>query len=130
MRARNTGVLGAAGLAATLVSALGDNPWYVIAIVPFVLSTIYAVKSMGVLRIRLDHPVDVVSKMVNQDSYNARREIIKSLSKEYDEAERNYGIITRHTQTAMGWFIAGTAMVLLVSLVPALVPIFGSGEVT
>jgi hypothetical protein len=124
VRARSTGVLGASGIAASLVSAL-SNTAYAFAIIGFVFATIYAVKSMMVKGTLVMHPVGVLGSLVGKDEYDARVELIKQLRKEYDRAEVNLREIVGHTRTAMQWFIAGTVMLLLVSSVSASFPIFG-----
>jgi hypothetical protein len=123
IRGRSTGVLGASGIAASLVSALA-NSGYTLAIISFVFATIYAVKSMTVKGTRVMHPVGVLSSVISMDEYDARVVLIKQLRDEYDRAEENLREIVRHTRTAMGWFLAGTVMLLLVSGVSALLPIF------
>ena len=124
IRARCAGILGASGIAASLVSALA-NPGYAVAIVGFVFATIYAVKSMTVEKTRVTHPTGVLRSVSGMNEFDARVTIIKQLRTEYDRAEENLHTIAKHTRTALGWFIAGTVMLLFIAGVSALIPYFG-----
>ncbi|RFA10888.1 hypothetical protein B7R54_18000 [Subtercola boreus] len=125
IRGRSAGVLGASGIAASLVSALA-NSGYTLAIICFVLATVYAVKSMTVTGTRVMHPVGVLSSVANANKYDARVSLIGQLRKEYDRAESDLKNIVGHTRTAMKWFLAGTVMLLLVSGITALIPIINA----
>ena len=118
-------MLGASGLAASLVSAVGTNGWYALAIGCFVFATIYAVKSMAALRVLVMHPVGVIQRLVGKDAYDARVELIKQVRTEYDRAEDGLREVVKHTSTATGWFVAGAVMLFVVSALHPLIEAFG-----
>lgn len=120
VRARSSGVLGAAGIAASLVTALGGNPWYVLALIGFVFAAIYAVKSMRLKVYRATHPLGVLHIVTAKRAFDARAAIVSEIVKEYRRSEKALAEVVDDTKTALGWFVTGVCMTLLVSVVSAL----------
>ncbi|MFF8187851.1 hypothetical protein ACF044_11410 [Microbacterium sp. NPDC016588] len=125
MRGRAGGILGASGIAASLAGALGDNGAFALPVGCFMFATIYAVKSLRVQSVTVRHPVGVLSALVDKSPFEGRLELIKQLRTEYDRAEAKLSDIATALQVAMGWFIAGTAVLFLVAGVIALIPVSG-----
>lgn len=127
VRGRTTGILGASGIAASLVSALADNPWYGAAIACFVFATICCVQAMTLRIMPVKHPVGVLASVARRDSYDARVAIIKQIRVEYDREETGLQAMARSTAKALSWFMAGTFVLLMVTVLPALATALGGG---
>ncbi|MCZ0711139.1 hypothetical protein OYT00_14095 [Microbacterium paraoxydans] len=127
VRARTTGILGASGIAASLVSALSDNPWYGAAIACFVFATVNCVRAMTLRIIPVKHPVGVLSSVTRLDPFAARVEIIKQIRLEYDREEDGLREMAGSTAQALSWFMAGTFVLLMVTVLPALATAFQGG---
>lgn len=127
VRARGTAILGASGIAASLVTVLGDNPWYAVAIGFFALAAMSSVIGMAIRTTEVMHPKGVLASMVGVNDFDARFRIIKQIHTEYNRAEEGLRLIARHTRIATAWFTCGTLMLLMVSALPPIASISGRG---
>lgn len=127
IRARNTGVLGASGVAASLVTTLSDNPLYAFAIACFALATIMCVRAMTVQTLTVKHPVGVLQAVADKDAFESRLAIIKHLRTEYDSTEAGLVLLAARTRIAMAWFSGGTIALLFVSALPPIAAISRGG---
>jgi hypothetical protein len=126
VRARSSAVLGAAGVTTTLTAVVAVNPYYVLAIIAFVFSSAYCVKSMWMRRITVKRPVAVMQLVGLKRPFEARLQLLVQLTDEYDAVEEGLKSAGGNANTAMGWFVAGLVTSLLVSLIAALIPVFSS----
>ncbi len=123
VRSRSAGVLGASGLAVTLVTTLSDNGWYVIGIFGYLLSTVYAVKSMRITSGNGTTPLGLLKTLYGKGPDFARKVIVRNLGKELTDNEAMLKTVGHSTSVALGWFIAGTALTFFVAFVAALLQV-------
>jgi len=126
VRARAAGVLGASGLAATLASAISTNSGFVLAVVCYFFATVYAIKSMTMKTFNTSGPRGLINELIHAE--NERHARVLVVGHIVEEMERNEDVLKdvgQSTRTAMGWFVAGTALLLLAAVVTALLEITG-----
>lgn len=124
VRARSSAVLAAAGIATTLLAAATANPYYVLVICALVTSSVYCVKSMWMTRVAVMHPVAMMRSIGLKRPFEARLQLLQQLRNEYNAVEVGLLETGKHTNAALGWFVAGLVLALLVSLITALLPVF------
>lgn len=127
VRARGNAVLGASGVAASLVTVLSDNPWYAFAIAFFAFATVSCVLAMTIRPTEVMHPKGVLASLIDQDDWHATYAIIKQVRSEYDRAEEGLRLVVHHTRFATAWFCCGTIMLLMVSALPQIAAMAGGG---
>lgn len=127
VRARSAGILGAAGVSASIVTALASNPWFLLSLVAYAFSVAYAVKSMSLKPFKALHPLDVLGASAGRSPYRARAAMVRDLVQEYDRSELALAGVVKSTRAAMGWFLSGTFATVFVSLVFAIIALQGRG---
>lgn len=127
VRARGNAVLGASGVAASLVTVLSDNPWYAVAIAFFAFATVSCVLALQIRPTQVMHPRGVLAELIDTDEWQATYEIIKQVRSEYDREEEGLHLVARHTRFATAWFCCGTIMLLMVSALPQIALMAGGG---
>jgi len=127
VRARSSGVLGASGIAATLTATIGDNAGYLLGVVGYFFATVYAVKSMSMRTVTGSSPRGLLGRLVGKDTFAARFEVLVDLEQELRRLEDRLDAIGSEVKTALGWFVAGTALTTLVATITALLKMTGGG---
>ncbi|MGZ0068650.1 hypothetical protein [Microbacterium arborescens] len=125
VRSRATGILGASGLAATLVSAVGDNGGYVVAVICYVFATVYSVKSMWMTTLHGRSPEGLIDDLKSMSEDHARIRIVMDIVNQIVQNEERLRAIGKDTAVAMGWFLAGTVLTALVAGITVLLTIRG-----
>ncbi|MDT3331390.1 hypothetical protein Q9S78_11995 [Microbacterium sp. KSW-18] len=120
VRGRAAGVLGASGLAVTLVSAIGTNGGYIVGVVGYLFATVYAVKSMTLRAHVKKGAAEMVDGLAGLSPRRAREEILVELTLEIEDNEDNLRNVGHSVGVALGWFIAGTAFTAFVAVVNVL----------
>ncbi|GEP49269.1 hypothetical protein FVP74_07430 [Microbacterium saccharophilum] len=120
VRGRSAGVLGASGVAATLVGTIGDNGGFVLAVTCYLFATVYSVKSMAMSTRTGLTARGIIGRLRDADELQARVRITTELVVELEQSEKILTNIGTATTVAMGWFVAGTALTALVTLVSIL----------
>lgn len=123
VRSRTTGILGASGLAATLVSAVGDNGGYVIAVICYVFATVYSVKSMRLTALQGLGTEGLIAALKSLDEHAARVRIVTDIGVQLVLNEERLHAVGKDAKVAMGWFLAGTVLTALVAAITVLLSI-------